>query len=79
MNLPAAKLELVKMILYTNDKNIIREVKTLFKNQFKVTKKTTDLDEFYEGFTNGIKEIKSARDAKEKLKNAQSWLNELQD
>lgn len=33
MNLQAEKLEIVRMLLNTNDKNLIQEVKTLFKSR----------------------------------------------
>lgn len=79
MNLQAEKLEVLKMILDTDDKNIIREVKSLFKNRRKATKKDVDLDEFYDGFKDGIHEVKSSLDGKTELKDAKTWLNELQD
>lgn len=79
MNLSAEKLEVVKMIIDTDDKNIIREVKSLFKTHRKVTNKKDDLEEFYEGFRDGIREVKSSLDGKAELKDAKAWLNELQD
>jgi hypothetical protein len=79
MNLQAEKLEVVRMILDTDDKSIIREVKSLFKNRRKVTKKEDSLDEFYKGFSDGIHEVKLSLDGKAELKDAKTWLNELQD
>lgn len=79
MNLQAEKLEVVRMILDTDDKNIISEVKSLFKNRHKVTKKEDELAEFYEGFKNGIREVKSSLEGKIELKDAKIWLDELQD
>jgi hypothetical protein len=79
MNLQAEKLEVVRMILDTDDKNIISEVKSLFKNRHKGTQKESELAEFYEGFKNGIREVKSSMEGKTELKDAKTWLNELQD
>ncbi|HAL83660.1 MAG TPA: hypothetical protein DCO83_16660 [Mucilaginibacter sp.] len=79
MNLQAEKLEVVRMILDTDDKNIIRDVKSLFKNRRKVTKKGDSLEEFYEGFKDGIREVKSSLEGKAALKDAKTWLDELQD
>jgi hypothetical protein len=79
MNLQAEKLEVVRMILDTDDKNIIREVKSLFKSRRKGTGKEANLDEFYEGFRDGVREIKSSLDGKVELKDAKTWLNEFQD
>ena len=79
MNLQAEKLEVVRMILDTDDKNIIREVKSLFKNRRKGVSKDAGLDDFYDGFKDGIHEVKLSLDGKAELKDAKSWLNELQD
>jgi hypothetical protein len=79
MNLQAEKLEVVRMILDTDDKNIIRDVKSLFKNRRGKVSKESNLEEFYEGFRNGIREVKSSLDGKVELKDAKTWLNELQD
>jgi hypothetical protein len=78
MNLQAEKLEVVRMILDTDDKNIIREVKSIFKSRRKGISKETNLDEFYEGFRDGVREVKSSLDGKVELKDAKTWLNELQ-
>jgi hypothetical protein len=75
MNLQAEKLEVVSMILDTDDKNIISEVKSLFKNRAKAKK--ADLNEFYDGFRNGVREAKLSLDGKADLKDAKAWLNEL--
>jgi hypothetical protein len=77
MNLQAEKLEVVRMILDTDDKKIISEVKSLFKNRNKVSKNQADLNEFYNGFKNGVHEVKSSLDGKTELKDAKNWLNEL--
>ena len=79
MNLQAEKLEVVRMILDTDDKNILRDVKSLFNNRHKVTKKGDDLEKFYDGFRDGIREVKSSLDGKIELKDAKTWLDELQD
>ncbi|GAC1306626.1 MAG: hypothetical protein NVSMB24_17220 [Mucilaginibacter sp.] len=79
MNLQAEKLEVVRMILDTDDKNIIREVKSFLKNRRKGTGKEANLDGFYEGFRDGIREVKSSLEGKAELKDAKTWLNELQD
>jgi len=79
MNLQAEKLEVVKMIIDTDDKNIIREVKSLFKSHRNVTNKEDNLEGFYQGFRDGLREVKSSLDGKAELKDAKAWLNELQD
>jgi len=79
MNLQAEKLEIVRMILDTDDKNIIREVKSFFKNHSKPEKKEDATEEFYEGFRDAIREVKSSLEGKAELKDAKTWLNELQD
>jgi hypothetical protein len=77
MNLQAEKLEVLKMILDTDDKNIISEVKSLFKNHRKTVNKNTDLDGFYNSFRDGIHEVKLSLEGKAELKDAKTWLNEL--
>ena len=77
MNLQAEKLEVVRMILDTDDKNIISEVKSLFKNRNKVSKNQASLNGFYNGFKNGVQEVKSSLDGETELKDAKTWLNEL--
>jgi hypothetical protein len=79
MNLQAEKLEMVKMIIDTNDKNIIREVKSLFKTRHGELNKRDGLEEFYEGFRDGVREVKSSVDGIAELKDAKTWLDELQD
>jgi len=69
----------VRMILDTDDKSIIRDVKSLFKNRRKEIKKETDLDEFYKGFRDGAREVKSSLNGTIELKDAKTWLDELQD
>lgn len=78
MNLQAEKLEVVRMILDTDDKNIISEVKSLFKSHSKTSKKRVDLNEFYEGFKDGVHEVKLSLDGKIELKDAKTWLTEIQ-
>jgi hypothetical protein len=77
MNLQAEKLEVVRMILDTDDKNIISEVKSLFKSHSKISKKRVDLTEFYEGFKDGVHEVKLSLEGKAELKDAKTWLDEL--
>lgn len=77
MNLQAEKLEVVRMILDTDDKNIISEVKSIFKNSLKADKKSAELDKFYNGFRDGIRDVKLSLDGKIELKDADTWLNEL--
>ena len=79
MNLQAEKLEVVRLILDTDDKNIIREVKSLFKDRRKAVKNDNDLEEFYDGFRDGIREVKSSMNGETELKDAKTWLDELQD
>ena len=77
MNLQAEKLEAVRMILDTDDKNIISEVKSLFKSHKKTSKKRVDLNKFYEGFKDGVHDVKLSLEGKAELKDAKTWLNEL--
>lgn len=77
MNLQAEKLEVVRMILDTDDKNIISEVKSLFKSHSKISKKKVNLNEFYEGFKDGVHEVKLSLDGKAELKDAKTWLDDL--
>lgn len=77
MGLQAEKPEVVKMIIDTDDKKIISEVKSLFKNHLNVTKGNAGLDDFYEGFRDGVREVKTSLDDKTVLKDAKTWLNEL--
>ena len=79
MNLQAEKLEVVRMILDTDDKNIIRAVKSLFKNDRKAAKKEDGLEGFYESFRDGVREVRSSLNGETELKDAKTWLNELQD
>jgi len=58
-------------------KNILSEVKALFKNPRKGLKKDGDLDKFYDGFRNGIQEVKSSIADKAELKEAKTWLAEI--
>jgi len=74
MNLQAEKLEVVRMVLDTDDKSIISEVKSLFKNRRKAIKKEGELTDFYEGFKDGIREVKSSLEGKTELKDAKTWL-----
>jgi hypothetical protein len=62
------------MILDTDDKNIIREVKSLFSNR-KAVNTEVDLEKFYSGFRAGVREVKSSLNQKTALKDAQSWLD----
>jgi len=77
MNLQAEKLEVVRMILDTDDKKIISEVKSLFKKSLKSNNKTAELDKFYDGFRDGIRDVKLSLEGKIELKDADTWLNEL--
>jgi len=79
MNLQAEKLEVMRLVLETDDKSILGEVKALFKSRGKSKSKENALDEFYENFRQGIREVKSSVDGKNELKDAETWLNELHD
>jgi hypothetical protein len=78
MNLQAEKLEVVRLVLDTDDKGILNEVKALFKKN-EAVKEDHKLEEFYDGFRNGIHEVKSSLETKTELKDAKAWLDELQD
>jgi len=77
MNLQAEKLEVMRLVLDTDDKTILSEVKAIFKNRPK--SKISKADAFYDGFREGIREVKSSVDGKTELKDAQTWLDELND
>jgi len=77
MNLQAEKLELVKLIIETDDKTIISKVKSLFKGIKPVAKKEDELDDFYSGFRDGVREVKMSLEGKAELKDAKTWLDEL--
>jgi len=76
MNLQAEKLEIVRMILDTDDKKIIQQVKSFF-NSTKASANQSELDDFYNGFKKGIHEVKLSLDGKTELKDAKNWLDEL--
>ena len=78
MNLQAEKLEVVRMILDTDDKNIIKQVKSLFKNSKTIAAKNDDLKAFYDGFKDAVHEVKLSLEGKVELKDAENWLDELQ-
>jgi hypothetical protein len=44
----------------------------------KEVKNKAKLNKFYENFRNGIREVKLFLDGKVELKDAETWLNELQ-
>jgi len=77
MSLQAQKLEVVRLVLDADDKNILSEVKALFKKKRKAVETDEDLSEFYTGFREGIREVKSSINGDVELKDAKSWLNEL--
>jgi hypothetical protein len=79
MNLQAEKLEVLKLILDTDDKNIISEVKSIFKKSKKAPNKDAGLNSFYDGFKDGVHEVKLSLEGKAELKDAKAWLNEIQD
>ena len=74
MNLKAEKLEVIGLILNTNDK-VVSKAKALLKRD-KALKKDSRLAEFYDRFRSGIHEIKSSLEGKTELKDAQTWLAE---
>ena len=59
--------------------NILDKIKALFINNQESIEENPDLTEFYEGFRNGIREVKAAIDGKIQLKDARTWLAELED
>lgn len=79
MDLQAEKLEIMQMILNTEDETIIGKVKSLFKKSGNAIKKKDGLSEFYEGFRQSAREVKLASEGKITLKEARTWLNEIQD
>jgi len=79
MNLQAEKLEVVKMIIDTDDKSIINEVKSLFKSRAKVKSEEAGLEKFYDGFRDSVREVKSSMNGDVVLKDAKTWLDELPD
>jgi hypothetical protein len=79
MSLASEKIELLRMIIDTDDKNLLCEVKALFTNRRKASNKDTEPDKFYKGFKNSIHELKLSLEGKAELKEAKTWLSELQD
>ncbi|MDO3644825.1 hypothetical protein [Mucilaginibacter sp. L3T2-6] len=77
MNLQAEKLEVVRLILDTNDKTLLSAVKSLFKNEAVASKDSAHLEKFYDGFRDGIRDVKLSLEGQVELKNADTWLNEL--
>ena len=59
--------------------NILDKIKALFINNQESIEENPDLTEFYERFRNGIREVKAAIDGKIQLKDARTWLAELED
>jgi hypothetical protein len=78
MNLRAEKLDVVRMVLDTDDKKILGEVKAIFKKHQGPRTKEANLQEFYDGFRDGIREVKASMNGEIELKDARTWLNELQ-
>lgn len=54
------------------------KTKRLVKSRHKSIEKEVNLVAFYERFKAGVQEIKSSMDGKTELKDAKTWLNELQ-
>jgi hypothetical protein len=79
MNLQAKKLELIRLILDTEDPKILCEVKALFERHRKELNTREDLNEFYAGFRDGIREVKSSIDGHIELMDATTWLAQLKD
>lgn len=79
MNLQTEKLRLVKMIIDTDDQDVIKEVKSIFESRSIVASGGDDMEEFYEGFRDGVREVKSSLDGKIELTDAKTWLDGLQD
>jgi len=73
MDLQAQKLEVVRLVLDADDANILSEVKALFKK----SQSEKDLADFYSGFRDGIREVKSSVKGNVKLKDSKNWLAEL--
>ena len=75
MNLQEEKIDLVRLLLDTDDKNLIQEIKGIFE-AYK-SKENTELRGFYENFRESVREIKQYQDGKNPLKDAKDWLNEI--
>ncbi len=79
MNLQAEKLEVMRLVLETDDKAILGEVKALFKSRDKSKSDDKSLEKFYGSFRQGVREVKSSMEGKHELKDAKTWLDELHD
>ncbi len=75
MDLQAEKLELVKMVIDTEDRSLIRDLITLFKSRSKA--ESENVQSFYDEFREAVHEIKLAKEGKIKALSLNDALNEL--
>ncbi|PWG82109.1 hypothetical protein [Pararcticibacter amylolyticus] len=75
MDLQAEKLQLVKMVIDTEDRSLIRDLITLFKSRSKA--ESENVEAFYDGFREAVHEIKLAKEGKIKPLSLKDALNEL--
>ncbi len=77
MNLQAEKIELVRLVLDTDDRYLIQELKALLKSSNQAKENSQDLDCFYENFRSAVREIKHNSEGNIHLREAKDWLNEV--
>lgn len=75
MDLQAKKLELVKMVINTEDGSLIRDLIAFFKSRSKAGDE--NIQEFYDGFREAVQEIKLAKEGKVKARSLKEAMNEL--
>jgi hypothetical protein len=75
MNLQAEKIQLVKMILDTDDKGLLKAVRSVFKESNIKPKDVTA--EVAKGVEVAMKEVKQHLEGKVKLRSAKDLLDEL--
>ncbi len=75
MDLQAEKLELVKMVINTEDGGLIRDLIVFFKSRSKAGDE--NIQKFYDGFREAVHEIKLAKEGKIKALSLKDAMNEL--
>jgi hypothetical protein len=58
--------------------SILDKIEALFADNREPIEENPDITEFYERFHNGIREVKAAIDGEIQLKDARTWLAELE-
>ncbi|UEG53530.1 hypothetical protein LLH06_00880 [Mucilaginibacter daejeonensis] len=75
MDLQAEKIQLVKLILDTDDKSLLKAVRSVFKEATSQPKDITS--KVADSIGSGMNEVKQHLDGKTELRSAKDLLNEL--